>query len=118
MFEFMEEFLDRPWNGQRVVAVSTMAQFVYFSSEIHCKVDDFEVKEWRNSLIEKLSSYNIMNDSDDMVRKMAIRGLSNLTKVYLECISDIDAYIKITELKKEGNILFFTIINKYLKFNY
>lgn len=102
MFDFMEEFLDRPWNGQRVVAVASMAQFVYFASEIHCKVDGFDIDEWRSSLIEKLSSYNIITDSDDMVRKMAIRGLSNLTKVYLESINEIDEYIKLTENKNEG----------------
>ena len=82
-----------------------MAQFVYFASENRCSIENYDISEWRSCLIEKLSSYNVITDSDEMVRKMAIRGLGNLTKVYLECSSDIDNYILITENMKEGNFI-------------
>lgn len=100
MFDFLENFKDRPWAGQRIVVISCFAQFLFFASEIRCK-KDFDVKEFRNNLVNKISSYSVITDSEEMIRKMSIRGLANLTKVYLECVNDLDLYCKIQNVQIE-----------------
>lgn len=103
MFEFMKDFLERPWSGQRVVSITCIAQFLYYSSPIKCKNQEFDLAEWRSSLIKEL--IKALSDSDELARKMSIRGLANLTTVYLESCSDMDAYIKLTE-NRNGNLAF------------
>ena len=98
MFEFMKDFLERPWSGQIVVVITCLAQFIYYSSPLKCKNQDFDLFEWRTSLIKEL--IKSLSDSDELARKMSIRGLANLTTVYLESCSDMDAYIKLTENRK------------------
>jgi len=95
MFDFLSGFLDRPWGGQRVVAVSCYAQFVNFASVIYCHNSDFDVVDWRNKLVNELTK--TITDSEELARKQSIRGLANLCKVYLDCTVNIESYIRITE---------------------
>ena len=95
MYDFLQGFIDRQWNGQRVVVVSCYAQFVNFASIIHCKDPEINIIEWRNKLILELTK--TITDSDELARKQSIRGLSNLCKVFLDCTVYIDQYIKLTE---------------------
>jgi hypothetical protein len=102
MYDFLQGFIDRQWNGQRVVVVSCYAQFVNFGSIIHCKNSEIDIVEWRNKLILELTK--TITDSDELARKQSIRGLSNLCKVFLDCTVYIDQYIKLTENIDEENI--------------
>ena len=101
MFEFMKDFLDRTWTGQRVVVIASIAQFIYSSSNLNITSNnDKEINEWRSKLVEEL--IKALSDSDELARKMAIRGLANLTKVYLDACNNIDNYINSSEIIK-GN---------------
>lgn len=95
MFNFLEGFLDRPYNGQRVAVITCYAQFLNFASVIYHGNTDVDLEEWRGKLIVELTK--TITDSDELARKQSIRGLANLCKVYLDCCVDIDTYIKITK---------------------
>jgi len=43
MYNFLESFIDRPWNGQRVVTIACYAQFVNFASVVKCNIKDFDI---------------------------------------------------------------------------
>jgi len=101
MFNFLEGFLDRPYNGQRVAVITCYAQFLNFASVIYHGNTDVDLEEWRNKLIVELTK--TITDSDELARKQSIRGLANLCKVYLDCCVDIDTYIKITQKIDSGN---------------
>ena len=100
MFNFLEGFLDRPYNGQRVVVITCYAQFLNFASVIYHPETDIDLEEWRSKLIVELTK--TITDSDELARKQSIRGLANLCKVYLDCSVDIDTYIKITMKIENG----------------
>jgi len=101
MFNFLEGFLDRPYNGQRVAVITCYAQFLNFASVIYHGNTEVDLEEWRGKLIVELTK--TITDSDELARKQSIRGLANLCKVYLDCCVDIDTYIKITEKIDTGN---------------
>jgi len=101
MFNFLEGFLERPYNGQRVAVITCYAQFLNFASVIYHGNTDVDLEEWRNKLIVELTK--TITDSDELARKQSIRGLANLCKVYLDCCVDIDTYIKITQKIDLGN---------------
>lgn len=103
MFNFLEGFLDRPYNGQRVVVITCYAQFLNFASVIYHGNTDVDLEEWRSKLIVELTK--TITDSDELARKQSIRGLANLCKVYLDCTVDIDTYIKITMKLDSGIFL-------------
>ena len=92
MFEFMKDFLDRSWNGQRVVVITCISQFVYNLNVLK------ENKEIRDSLTIELIKG--LSDPDEFARKMSIRGLGNLTKVYLDACNNIDKEEEKLDLKK------------------
>jgi len=101
MFNFLEGFLDRPYNGQRVAVITCYAQFLNFASIIYHGNTDVDLEEWRGKLVVELT--NTITDSDELHRKQSIRRLANLCKVYLDCTVDIDTYIKISMKIDSGN---------------
>jgi len=103
MFNFLEGFLDRPYNGQRVAVITCYAQFLNFASVIYHGNTDVDLEDWRNKLIVELTK--TITDSDELARKQSIRGLANLCKVYLDCCVDIDSYIKITQKVDSGKLI-------------
>ena len=109
IFDFLYGFIDRTYNGQRVTVATCYAVFVNFaiphSKSIEVEetntTSEFDVHKWRSSLIEELTK--MLVDSDDKVRKMAIRGICNLFSVYLNCCVNIDQYITPSLLTTETN---------------
>jgi hypothetical protein len=100
MFDFLIGFLERAYAGQRVVVISCFAQFINFASLMNNNILNrnnltYEINEWREKLIGEL--IKTIMDSNELARKQSIRGLSNLCKVYLESVRDVESYIKIKE---------------------
>ena len=104
IFDFLYGFIDRTYSGQRVTVATCYAVFVNFAmpypKSTEGNVNEFDVHKWRSSLIEELTK--MLVDSDEKVRKMAIRGICNLFSVYLNCCVNIDQYIT-PSLTNEAN---------------
>lgn len=103
LFDHLIGYLNKNLHGYKVATISCFAQYINFSSNLHCKDDKFDVNSWRKEIINILIEY--LDYDNFMVRKMSIRGISNLCKLYLDCCVYIDTYIKSSEMLKEGIIL-------------
>ena len=103
MFDFLSEFTKRKYKGQRLICTICFSVFVNYSSILHIKKDynGDTIRNWRNNLI--LSLLNMINDKDFLIRKMSLRGIGNLGKIYKECCDNIE------------NILFKTLENKNIE---
>ena len=100
-FECLEPFLNKDFDGHRVVSISCVAQLVNFASYHHCKDEKFDIIQWRKKLIDVLTKY--LQNENQMIRKMAIRGISNICKLYMDCSLYIENYVKTTENLIQGN---------------
>ena len=93
MFDFLSGFIERRYKGQRAIVASCFAQFINYASSYYIKDEDEDViNEWRSELLSAME--NMMMDSDDIVRKNAIRGIGNLIQNYLSIDVDIDNFIE------------------------
>ena len=100
IFDFLNLHFDKNLEGNRVISIACFAQFINFASFHHSKDEKFDINKWRNQIIEVLSK-NIDN-SNLMIRKMSILGISNLCKLYMESCIYIENYIKTKENFKLG----------------
>ncbi len=100
LFDYLIGYLNKDLHGYIVTTISCFAQYVNFSSQLHCKDEKYDVNSWRKEIIDVLIRY--LDYDNFMVRKMSIRGISNLCKLYLDCCVYIDNYIKTSEMLKSG----------------
>lgn len=93
MFDFLSGFIERRYKGQRAIVASCFAQFINYASSYYIKDEEENViDEWRSEILTAME--NMMMDSDDIVRKNAIRGIGNLIQNYLSIDVDIDNFIE------------------------
>ena len=89
-------------KGQKIIFIIIISNFILTSSVLNNKNIDINlIKTWRNNLINNLMKY--LNDEEIIIKKMAIRGLGNITQLYnIGCI-EIENVLKIYNKNLEIN---------------
>lgn len=100
LFEYMTLYLDKTTDENHVVSITCFAQLV--ASFTYSKEDKIDLNYLKN-IMEFLCKN--LNNEYRMIRKMAIRGISNLCKLYFNCILYIENHLKLTE-KLKGKSFF------------